>query len=309
MEYKLYASKNELLQENNELFTNGTASLTELSSLLATAQSYERPTAYQYALKLVNGDDFLLILRGKLCDTLLFGAQSLVQYAANVIADCHFEISSVVGAATLVNAFCTAYQQRLGGEFSTVYADLESPFASTCVKASYKLANIRQALFAGGCFWCMAKPYYEYDGICKVLSGYAGGSEVNPTYDEVKRGLTHHKETVMLEYDNSVISFKQLLGIYFDTIDPFDEYGQFIDRGDNYTCAIFTDDEEEKSIILDYICRIEAQFERKVQVKVLGRQMFYKAEEYHQDYALKNPEAMEEELKSSGRLERKNVKK
>ena len=136
-----------------------------------------------------------------------------------------------------------------------------------------------------------------------MLSGYAGGSEVNPTYEEVKHGLTHHKETVMLEYDSDVITFKELLDIYFDTIDPFDEHGQFIDRGDNYTCAIFTDDVAERKILADYIANLEHQFNRKVQVKVLGNQVFYKAEEYHQDYALKNPEAYAEEEKISGRLE------
>lgn len=180
-------------------------------------------------------------------------------------------------------------------------------------KETVKGGTIKQALFAGGCFWCMAKPYYEYDGIRKVISGYAGGDEVNPTYEEVKGGLTHHKETVLLEYDSNVISFKELLDIYFDTIDPFDEYGQFIDRGDNYTCAIFTDDAEERKIIAEYIDKIEREFKRKVQVKVLNRTVFYKAEEYHQDYALKNPEAMEKEEEISGRLEyakrKSNLKK
>ena len=148
----------------------------------------------------------------------------------------------------------------------------------------------------------MAKPYYEYEGIHRVFSGYAGGDVINPAYEDVKRGATHHRETVMLEYNREVIGFKQLLDIYFDTIDPFDGGGQFIDRGKNYTCAIFTDDEEEKEIIAGYINKIESEANRKVQVKILGNQVFYKAEEYHQDYALKNPEAMEEELKNSGRL-------
>ncbi|MCH5160254.1 MAG: peptide-methionine (S)-S-oxide reductase MsrA [Clostridiales bacterium] len=207
----------------------------------------------------------------------LFGAERLAEYAANAVADYHLTVGNAVGEKKLVEAFAQAHRKRLGGR--------------------------KQALFAGGCFWCMAKPYYKYDGIIKVLSGYAGGSEINPTYEEVKSGLTHHKETVMLEYDSDVIGFKELLDIYFDTIDPFDEYGQFIDRGDNYTCAIFTDDAEERKTVTDYIANIERQFERKVHVKILDNQVFYKAEEYHQDYALKNPEAYAEEERISGRLE------
>ena len=173
---------------------------------------------------------------------------------------------------------------------------------TSSLPSSSKLGGtIRQALFAGGCFWCMAKPYYEYDGIVKVISGYAGGNVANPTYEQVKAGATGHKESVLLEYDSAVINYRQLLDIYFDTVDPFDEGGQFIDRGDNYTCAIFTDDDSERKIATDYIADIERRFNRKVQVKVLGSTVFYPAEEYHQDYALKNPKAMQEELEVSGR--------
>lgn len=168
-------------------------------------------------------------------------------------------------------------------------------------KYKRKDGAIKQALFAGGCFWCMAKPYYEFDGIVNVVSGYAGGNEINPTYEQVKHGLTHHRESVLLEYDSTVITFKQLLDIYFDTIDPFDEYGQFGDRGDNYTCAIFTDDADERAIVIEYIEAIERQYNRKVAVRLLPGTVFYKAEEYHQDYALKNPDAMLQELKNSGR--------
>ena len=153
----------------------------------------------------------------------------------------------------------------------------------------------------------MAKPYYEYDGVISVVSGYAGGSIVNPTYEQVKSGTTGHKEAVLLEYDSAVITYKQLLDIYFDTIDPFDEGGQFIDRGDNYTCAIFTDDAEEREFVADYINNIERQFNRKVAVRLLGSTVFYRAEEYHQDYALNNPDAMQEELKASGRLEHRPI--
>ena len=105
------------------------------------------------------------------------------------------------------------------------------------------------AMFAGGCFWCISKPYYECDGVISVYSGYAGGDEVNPTYSDVKSGKTSHRETIKIIYDSNVISYSELLDIYFESINPFDGEGQFIDRGFNYTCAIFTYDIEEINII------------------------------------------------------------
>lgn len=242
--------------------------------------SYDAVSTQNYVFKFTDGEKSLLALRFEQRVLLLIGSESLAPFAANVIANYHLQVGACLGSTATVTAFNLAYNKRLGG-------------------------SIKQALFAGGCFWCMAKPYYEYDGVIKVFSGYAGGSEVNPTYEQVKKGLTHHRETVMLEYDSAVISFKQLLDIYFYNIDPFDEGGQFIDRGDNYTCAIYTDDVEERSIATEYINDIEARYNRKVQVKVLGNQVFYMAEEYHQDYALKNPDAMQQELKASGRLNNK----
>ena len=272
MEFKLYENKQELIQDAT---CNDVVS--KLSLYQADVAKYNAPSTQTYVVKFTDGDKRLFVLRIASLQTLILGSASLAANAADVIADYHLAVGNCVGDKNAVDVFTAAYFKRLGD-------------------------TIRQALFAGGCFWCMAKPYYEYDGVKRVFSGYAGGSVVNPTYEQVKTGTTLHKETVLLEYDSAVISFKQLLDIYFDTIDPFDEYGQFIDRGDNYTCAIFTDDAQERAIISTYISDIEKQFNRKVQVKILGSQVFYKAEEYHQDYALKNPEAMQEELQSSGRL-------
>ena len=163
---------------------------------------------------------------------------------------------------------------------------------------------IRYCILAGGCFWCMAKPYYEYDGIKNVYSGYSGGSEVNPTYEEVKAQKTTHKECVKLIYDDEIISFNEILDIYFDTIDPFDDGGQFIDRGDSYTTAIFYHDDKMKEIAIQYINDVSRRYNRKVVVKILEEKTFYMAEEYHQDYALKNPELMEKELIESGRIKK-----
>lgn len=161
---------------------------------------------------------------------------------------------------------------------------------------SYKVA-----MFAGGCFWCAAKPYYEYEGVLHVYSGYAGGDEVNPKYEDVKNHKTGHRETIKIIYDSNIISFEELLDVFLETIDPFDEYGQFIDRGFNYTCAIFTNDLEERKICQMKIMDIERQYNKKAFVPILDEPIFYMAEEYHQDYAIKNPEEMEKELLESGR--------
>ena len=122
-----------------------------------------------------------------------------------------------------------------------------------------------------------------------------------PKYEEVKGQKTTHKECVKLISDNSLISYKAILDIYFDTIDPFDDGGQFIDRGLSYTCALYYQDENMKKNIEDYIFNLERKFERKITVKVLPEKVFYMAEEYHQDFAIKNPEDMEKELIESGR--------
>lgn len=162
----------------------------------------------------------------------------------------------------------------------------------------------KSCILAGGCFWCMSKPYYEYDGILKVYSGYSGGNEINPKYEDVKSQKTTHRECVKLVYDPNIISYNDILDIYFNTINPFDDGGQFIDRGDSYTTALFYNSLEMKKEIENYISNLEIKYQKKIVVKVLEEKEFYMAEEYHQDYAIKNPELMEKELIESGRKKR-----
>lgn len=156
-------------------------------------------------------------------------------------------------------------------------------------------------ILAGGCFWCVAQPYYECDGVVNVYSGYTGGTEINPKYEDVKAQLTSHKEAVKIEYDSEVLSYKDILDIYFKTIDPFDFGGQFIDRGNSYTCTIYYHNDQMLELSSSYIKSIEDKYNKKVAVSIEKEKTFYMAEEYHQDYALKNPEAMEKELIESGR--------
>ena len=157
-----------------------------------------------------------------------------------------------------------------------------------------------RAYFAGGCFWCVT-PIYKMYGVDKVICGYSGGDEVNPTYEDVKAQKTGHRETIMLEYDNKTVSYDNLLDIYFSNVDPFDKDGQYIDKGFSYTLAIYYTTEEEKEKAEERIRKIEEESGKKTYVAVEPFKSFYEAEEYHQDYYLKNPEEFEKELVESGR--------
>ena len=157
-----------------------------------------------------------------------------------------------------------------------------------------------KAYFAGGCFWCVT-PIYKMYGVDKVTCGYSGGKEINPTYEDVKAQKTGHRETIMLDYDPDKVSYDKLLDIFFANVDPFDSEGQFIDKGFSYTLAIYYTSEEERLKAWNRIKKLEEESGKTVQVKLEEFQSFYEAEEYHQDYYLKNPEAFEKELVESGR--------
>lgn len=160
-------------------------------------------------------------------------------------------------------------------------------------------------LLAGGCFWCVAMPYYEKKGILKVISGYTGGSEIDAVYEKVKKQETMHRECIKLIYNENIISYQEILDIYFKIVDPFDSSGQYIDRGNSYTLALYYSNEKMKQEITTYIRKIESENNKKVAISVLCETEFFIAEEYHQDYAIKNPKEMEEELQKSGRSTQK----
>ena len=159
---------------------------------------------------------------------------------------------------------------------------------------------MKEAYFAGGCFWCVT-PIYKMYGVDKVICGYAGGDEENPTYEQVKHQETGHRETIKLVYDPEKVTYEKLLSIYFANVDPFDSEGQFIDKGFSYTLAIFYNDETEKELAEKKIKEIENSAGKETFVALLPFKNFYEAEDYHQDYYLKNPEAFEKELVESGR--------
>ena len=160
------------------------------------------------------------------------------------------------------------------------------------------------ATFAGGCFWCMVKPFDEQPGIISVISGYTGGHTKNPTYEEVCSETTGHLEAVQIEFDPKVRSYEELVQLYFTLIDPTDAGGQFYDRGESYTTAIFVHDEEQREIAERVKAELDAssKFKQPIAVKIRDAKPFYPAEEYHQHYYKKNPAHYNRYSVGSGRV-------
>lgn len=157
------------------------------------------------------------------------------------------------------------------------------------------------ATFAGGCFWCMVKPYTMYEGVIKVESGYMGGTKENPTYEEVSTGDTKHLEVIQIYFDDDKISYNELLNIYWKQINPYDPIGQFADVGSQYLTAIFYHDDEQKKLAEKSKKTIEEKNGKAVYTQIRPIEIFYKAEEYHQDYYKKSSKHYNIYYKNSGR--------
>ncbi|WP_226534939.1 peptide-methionine (S)-S-oxide reductase MsrA [Fictibacillus halophilus] len=165
------------------------------------------------------------------------------------------------------------------------------------------MSNKELATFAGGCFWCMVKPFDELPGIHGIVSGYTGGEVENPNYEQIKTGETGHREAVQITFDPEVFPYQKLLDLYWPQIDPTDDEGQFIDRGSQYRTAIFYHTEEQKELAEESRKKLEesGRFKKPIVTEILAATDFYRAEEYHQDFYKKNPEAYKEERVTSGR--------
>jgi len=162
---------------------------------------------------------------------------------------------------------------------------------------------MEKATFAGGCFWCMVKPFDQWDGIESVLSGYMGGHIENPTYEDVKKGDSGHLEVVQIEFDPTTFTYEQLLEIYWQQIDPTDDGGQFHDRGESYQTAIFyhTNEQKDQAELSKQKLADSGRFSKPILTKILPAKTFYVAEDYHQDYYKKNPNDYAEDRAISGR--------
>ena len=151
--------------------------------------------------------------------------------------------------------------------------------------------NLEIAVFAGGCFWCVESSFEGIDGVLDVISGYTGGHIDNPTYEQVTSGTTGHYEAIQVTFDPDIITYPELLKIFFQQIDPTDPDGSFVDRGSQYSSVIFYQNDTQKKEAVTTIEKINRStlFNTPVATQVLKFKTFYDAEMYHQDYHKKNP--------------------
>ncbi len=151
--------------------------------------------------------------------------------------------------------------------------------------------RVAVATFAGGCFWCMEPPFDKLDGVLSTISGYTGGTVQRPTYEQVSAGRTGHAEAVQVTYDPSKVSYEKLLDVFWHNIDPTVKDRQFCDIGSQYRSAIFVHDAEQRRAAEASKAALQRNkpFKGDVVTEIVDAGPFYPAEEYHQDYYLKNP--------------------
>ena len=145
-------------------------------------------------------------------------------------------------------------------------------------------APTETAYVAGGCFWCVEADFEKVRGVSEVISGFSGGHVPNPTYRQVVAGGTGHYEAAEIRYDPDVVSYRQLMDLFFRSIDPLDAGGQFCDRGQSYATAIFVEDPQQRQAAEAAKAAAEQALGRDVVTPILDFEAFYEAEDYHQDY-------------------------
>ena len=175
-------------------------------------------------------------------------------------------------------------------------------FLKTCLVAQTPRANqaseesktqsddaLQTATFAGGCFWCMEPPYDKMPGVKSTISGYTGGRVENPTYEQVSSGRTGHAEAMQVTFDPKIVSYQELLSLYWHNVDPTQANGQFCDHGNQYRTAIFYHSEQQKALAMESKRQVSQQLRGRIRTQIVEAKEFYPAEDYHQDYYLKNP--------------------
>jgi peptide methionine sulfoxide reductase msrA/msrB len=155
---------------------------------------------------------------------------------------------------------------------------------------SEKHQAMREATFAGGCFWCLESDFEEVDGVVEVVSGYTGGYKENPTYKEVSSGGTGHVEAVRVLYDPAKVIYEDLLDIFWKHVDPTDPNGQFVDRGPQYRTVIFYHNDHQKRLAEESKKELaqSGRFDKPIVTEIVKSSEFYEAEDHHQDYYKKN---------------------
>jgi peptide-methionine (S)-S-oxide reductase len=177
------------------------------------------------------------------------------------------------------------------GALALVLSAAASSAAERTQEAPPPAPGLAVATFAGGCFWCMEPPFDKTNGVVSTTSGYTGGSKAGATYEEVSAGGTGHKEAVRVVYDPQKVSYAKLLDVFWRNIDPVDARGQFCDKGDQYKAAIFVADDEQRRLAEESKAALErsGRFRQPITVTIQPTGPFWAAEDYHQDYYLKNP--------------------
>ncbi len=159
----------------------------------------------------------------------------------------------------------------------------------TALAAGPRAQELKTATFAGGCFWCVESDFDKVPGVVKTISGYTGGIQPNPTYEQVTAGGTGHREAVQIVYDPSRVSYAELLTAFWHSVDPTDGGGQFCDRGQSYQTAIFVADDEERRLAETSKQAAEASLGKTIVTPIEAAGPFFPAEDYHQDFYEKSP--------------------
>jgi peptide-methionine (S)-S-oxide reductase len=190
-------------------------------------------------------------------------------------------VAAVLGAAALGQSWVQAQSAPPAGSVAKAAAPAANPAAGPTAKA----------IFAGGCFWCVESDFDKVPGVISTTSGYAGGKTANPTYEQVSKHQTGHAEVVQVVFDPAKVSYAQLVEHLWRTIDPTDKNGQFCDKGSPYRTAIYAQDAEQLKTAEASRAALEKSkpFKAPIVTEIVLATAFYPAEEYHQDYYLKNP--------------------
>jgi peptide-methionine (S)-S-oxide reductase len=177
----------------------------------------------------------------------------------------------------------TAVQLGFGGLWYAHASTAEEPTASP--------DHLAKATFAGGCFWCMEPPFDQLEGVVSTISGYIGGDQQNPTYQEVSAGGTGHAEAVEIRYDPDKIGYRKLLDVFWHNIDPITANRQFCDSGSQYRSAIFYHNAAQQRLAEQSkrVLEQSGRFSQPIVTEIVPATTFYPAETYHQDYYQKNP--------------------
>jgi peptide-methionine (S)-S-oxide reductase len=198
-------------------------------------------------------------------------------------------LAFAIGLPLVLTSACTPATSNNASPAATSDEIIAAP-AALPAPSLEALARLSKAYFAGGCFWCEETVFESIRGVESVVSGYSGGSEANPTYEDVGAGATGHAEAIAVYYDSSQIDFPSLLQVYLASIDPTQVNGQGPDRGRQYRSIIFYQNATEQNATQQALAKIAGLHPAPIAVEVTRFEKFWEAEAYHQDFVANNPD-------------------